>query len=130
MAGKKIIIIDDDEELLEEMKDILTDSSYEVHTYAEVGDSLNAIRCNHADLIILDVKLNNTNGITVAAQLKYYPETRNTPIIIISGYYKEDDLQRMKRNSGITDYLVKPVDPQELIHMVNHVTANGHGQPG
>ena len=90
---KNILIIDDDREFSMELEDILKDEGYTVKTSLDGKNGLNLIENGNYDVILLDYKMNEMNGIDVLKKLK--EQNLNKKIIMISGtinieYFLED----------------------------------------
>jgi excisionase family DNA binding protein len=111
---KKILIVDDDEEIVELIVDILArDGRFEVKTASsgyEAGISTQRFR---PDLILLDYMLPDVNGNIVCRTIKENPEFANIKIIIVSGVVKQDEIEQLLK-SGAQDFVKKPFDTAEL----------------
>ena len=114
---KLIYIADDDSNIRELEKAFLQRSGFEAQTF-ENGDALyEAFKNEQADLVILDIMMPGTDGLTLCAKLR---EESSVPIIIVSA--KGSDIERV---TGITigcdDYLAKPFSPIELVVRVQAI---------
>lgn len=112
--GKSIYIAEDDADIRSLIELFLNSEGYAVRTF-ETGDALlNAFTSQPPDMVILDIMLPGTDGLTLCAKLR---KSSNVPIIIVSARDSEAD-----RIAGITlgsdDYLTKPFSPMELIARV------------
>lgn len=111
---KKILIVDDDAEIVELMADVLIrDGRFEVNTAAsgyEAGISTEQFR---PDLILLDYMLPDVNGNVVCQTIKNNPEFENIKIIIVSGVVKEEEIEQLLK-SGAEDFIKKPFNIVEL----------------
>ncbi len=113
----KIYIADDEKSIRDIISGFLRNSGYEVVSF-ENGDLLRDefIR-NPADMVILDVMMTGTDGVTICSQIR---ENNNVPIIIVSA--KDSELDRITGiTMGADDYLVKPFAPMELVARVNSI---------
>jgi len=102
-----IMIIDDDPEILEELREYLS-SDYEVET---LFDSANAfeVACELSpDLIILDLKMFPKSGFQLAYEFKNSVKTKFIPIIAITGFFTEKEHELMVKLSGVKRFLLKP----------------------
>jgi len=119
---KKVLIVDDDEEMCMVLKDIL---SYHHYNVKLAHDGLQAFQKTHEekfDLILLDVCMPVFSGFWFCDAFKNKPETQNIPIIMMSGMSKEDNADRAL-DLGATAYLKKPVNAERLLEVLEKVLA-------
>ncbi len=117
MAKKRkiVLIIDDDEKSVNEIKTFLEDKGYSVF-YAGDGElALQIIQEQVPDLILLDIIMPRIDGFTVAKQIRYNALSKNVPIVVFSA---KDGMKELFAIEGITDYIVKPVNLAELLECV------------
>jgi len=111
---KKVLIVDDDAEIVELMVDILTrDGRFEIKTAGsgyEAGINTEQFR---PDVILLDYMLPDINGDIVCKTIRKNPEFEDIKIIIVSGVVKQDEIDRLL-NSGAEDFIKKPFNIVEL----------------
>ena len=117
--GKKILVVDDEPDLLKVTLLRLKKTGYEVFGGADGREALDLARQIIPDLIILDVYLPVINGDDVAKILKKDDELKHIPIILISATTRT--LDGRARESGADGYLTKPFEPEELIGMVKKI---------
>ena len=111
---KKVLIVDDDAEIVELIGDILTrDGHYEIRTASSGYEAGMVTQQFHPDLILLDYMLPDVNGNVVCQTIRNNPEFENTRIIIVSGVIKQEEIDQLLR-SGAEDYLKKPFTISEL----------------
>lgn len=118
MQKKKIMIVDDDREFLEELTEILTLNGYDTMAFSDSTLAMKKFYDIKPDLILLDLKMNKKSGFQIADELKHSPETAHVPIIAITGYYTEKEHASLMNIYGIKSCLIKPFDPQELIRKI------------
>jgi len=126
MSSKpKILIIDDDRDMVEALKIILEGESYIVRVAFNGEQGLDAVKKEKPDLIILDLLLPGKDGITVCRRLKTYPEYRDIPIIVVTALAKkvEDKILPEEEYGSlrVEGYLDKPVNPKNLINKVRQL---------
>ncbi|MEN8263513.1 MAG: sigma-54 dependent transcriptional regulator [Nitrospirota bacterium] len=111
----KILVVDDDNNLLEVIKLRLESANYDVVTELKEEDALNAVREHSFDLCIIDLQLAERNGISVMEDVhKIIP---NIPVIILTAFGSiESAVEAMQR--GAYSYLTKPFDPRELLFQI------------
>ncbi|MGA1979907.1 MAG: response regulator [Sedimentisphaerales bacterium] len=111
---KKVLIVDDDAEIIELIVDVLArDGRFETKTASsgyEAGISTQRFR---PDLILLDYMLPDINGNVVCQTIRKNPEFESIKIIIVSGVVKRDEIDQLLK-SGAEDFLKKPFDIAEL----------------
>lgn len=118
MLSKKarIIIIEDDEDILDSLKEILNSNGYEVDTASNGEEGIKKCRSNLFDIALLDIKLPGIDGTEVLGILhKEFPEMVK---IMITGYPSlENAVASLKR--GADAYLMKPVNPSSLLKIID-----------
>ena len=114
---QQIMIVDDDYELLEELKDYLS-FNYEVKTLFDSSHAFE-IACElKPDLIIIDMKMSPKTGFQLANELRKSPETKLIPIIAITGVYVEKEHELMMRLLGVDRIIIKPFDPDRFLEEI------------
>ena len=112
---KKILIAEDDKDILFILDMILKDAGFKVESLAE-GNSIVGRKSDWPDLFILDKHMPTIDGIALCKHLKLQEETKDIPIIMISSYHK---LKRKAKEAGVDDFLEKPFDIQDLLSTIN-----------
>ena len=121
-SGKrKVLIVDDDAEIVELIVEVLErDGRFEVKTASsgyEAGMSTQRFR---PELILLDYMLPDVNGNVVCQTIRRNPEFENIKIIIVSGVVKEDEIAQLLK-SGAEDFIRKPFNITELTDKITSV---------
>lgn len=122
---QKILILDDDRDFLEGIRNILEDAGY---AYIATDDSRTVqqkVRTYRPSVVILDVFLNEFRGENIAKQLKNSPDTSAIPIILVSG---SDRIRDFFEQSGAETFLQKPFSGRELITTISDLV-NTSGPP-
>lgn len=107
LAGKKILVVDDDDEIVGMLRQSLLDEGCKVVTAQNGTQAASLIRSEKFDGMLLDIKLPGMSGLQVAAVSKSSDKNAKMPIIIISGALDADVIAKAK-NLGIVDLVVKP----------------------
>jgi two-component system alkaline phosphatase synthesis response regulator PhoP len=102
----------------------LTKEGYEVLSARTGAEALERAREKHPDLILLDVMIPQMNGWEVCRCLKREPETRDIPVIMVTGRAEEGD-KVFGFELGADDYVTKPFSPRELIARIRAVVRRG-----
>lgn len=109
----KVLVADDDKNVINIIRDSLDPDLYEVHEAANGKEALGMVFAESPDIIVLDIMMPGMDGYSVCQELKEHDSTKKIPIIILSAKTSiEDKLKAMEL--GIDDYIVKPFDPREL----------------
>jgi len=117
--GKKILVIDDESDVLKVLLLRLKKTGYEAFGGVDGREALDLTRQIRPDLIILDVYLPDMNGDDVAKIMKEDKELRHIPIILISA--TSEALAERAEECGAAGYLTKPFEPEELIGKVKNI---------
>jgi len=114
-SGKiKVLIVDDDDEIVELMVDILErDGRFETRTASSGYEAGIATEQFRPELILLDYMLPDVNGNVVCQTIKRNPAFEDIKIIIVSGVVKRDDIEQLLK-SGAEDFIQKPFDAKVL----------------
>jgi two-component system alkaline phosphatase synthesis response regulator PhoP len=120
MAKEKILVVDDEEDILELLKYNLSREGYKVSCAASGEETLSAVRSGVPDLIVLDLMLPGIDGLDVAKQLKNDPKTRDVPIVMLTAKGEEADIVT-GLELGADDYVTKPFSPRILAARVKAV---------
>ncbi len=117
-ATKKILIADDEPDILEIIQYNLQQEGYEVITAKNGDEAIDIAKKTAPDLIILDIMMPGKNGIEVCNILRTMPGFRDTLIIFLSAM--SDETTEIKGlETGADDYLTKPISPKVLLSKVN-----------
>ena len=112
--AKKILVVDDDPDILDALRFMLEDSGYEVKTTekGEYAENLHDTNGGLPDVIILDVLLSGKDGRLICQKLKSQEETKRIPIIMISAH---PNAKQSVSAVGADDFMAKPFDMDELL---------------
>ena len=117
---EKILVVEDEEDILELIRYNLHKASYRV-VEAETGeDALEQVRAERPDLVLLDLMLPGIDGLEVCKSLKNNPRTRHLPIVMLTARGEESDIV-IGLELGADDYITKPFSPKVLIARVKAV---------
>jgi len=120
MKKQKILIVDDDPDILDILKLTLSEEDYDIIEAQDGESALRLIKTKTPDLVILDYKMPPPDGIEICRQIKRDLLLRHLPIIMVTG--KGDIADKVEGlDSGADDYIVKPFEPKELLARVRMV---------
>jgi two-component system cell cycle response regulator len=130
-VGAKILIADDNPQILELLEAYLEPLQVVVRTAADGEATLAAVDREPPDLILLDIMMPKRSGFEVCRILKEDPRYRDIPIIMVTALNEVGDMERA-RESGGDDFLCKPVNKLELLARVQSLLMVRHQkqQPG
>ncbi len=127
--SKRILVIEDDPASLRLMQYILEHKGYEVLTAVNGLDGLKKARSEEPDLVIMDVMLPGMDGFDICYHLRAEAQTVTLPILMLSAKAREVDRDTGLK-AGAYYYIIKPVDPAEIISKVEALLAQGeHNLP-
>ena len=106
MEHRKVLVADDEPDILEILKYNLTNEGYDVVTAKDGDEALEKIRRFQPDLIVLDVMMPKVSGFDVLDILANTPETANLKVVMLTALSQEADGKRAQE-LGVDDYLVK-----------------------
>ncbi|HPB31721.1 MAG TPA: response regulator [Candidatus Sumerlaeota bacterium] len=114
---KTILAIDDENDVLLIIKTALSGEGYNIVTASNGFDGLAMAQDIHPDLILLDLRMPEMDGMEVLQQLRDTEKTREIPVIILTGISEKTKI-RQALDRGITYYIVKPFECQDLISKI------------
>jgi two-component system, OmpR family, alkaline phosphatase synthesis response regulator PhoP len=120
MSRERILVVDDEEDLLELVNYNLSREGFRVECVASGEAALAAARKNLPDLIVLDLLLPNVDGLEICRRLKSDDKTRHIPIIMLTAKSEESDMVA-GLELGADDYMTKPFSPRELLARVKAI---------
>src|SRR5215510_2257776 len=124
----KVLIIEDELTLANNLADKLRGEGYGVITSADGEDGLDKVRAEHPDLIVLDIMLPKLDGLSLCRMVRRDPNTAHIPIIMLTARGTEVD-KIVGLESGADDYVVKPVALGEFLARVRAVMRRAPGRP-
>ncbi len=125
--GTKILVIDDDPDLVDALKIILKTGSYRVVSAFDGKEGLKKVRQENPHLIILDLLLPKENGVILCRQLKGDPRYADIPILVLTALSEKVDTKLFPEHKisslPADDYVDKPIQPQDLLDRVKKLLA-------
>ena len=125
-ARTRIIVADDDPDILDLVVFKLTQAGYEVAGVKDGVAALAAIEADPPSLAILDVMMPGLSGVDVLRKVRANPATKELDVILLTARSRDSDVDAGFA-TGASDYVVKPFSPRELLHRVNALLARGAG---
>jgi DNA-binding response OmpR family regulator len=123
-VAKRILVVDDDENILNLEKTILEQKGFSVTTAAGGGDALKVLSQETFDLILLDVMMPEVDGFTVCRKIKDDPRLKDVPVIFLTAKGGGEALAE-GFESGAVMYINKPFTANKLLTIVNTMLESG-----
>ncbi len=125
--GKKILVVDDDPDLVDATSIILKSKNYEVSVAYDGVEGMEKARNEKPDLIVLDVMMPQKDGYTLCKELKADPDLRRIPVLLLTAVVEHIPTTRFTQQMGMEteadDFIDKPVEPQVLVERVEALLA-------
>jgi PAS domain S-box-containing protein len=120
-TGFRVMIVDDNENNLYSLKTLIEKYMDVEVIQASSGQSALdiALKDPRIDLIVLDIQMPEMDGFQTASMLKVRRKTRDIPIIFLTAAYKTNEFQKKGYEVGAADYLLKPIDDNQLINKIS-----------
>ncbi|MEJ6981799.1 response regulator [Pedobacter sp. P351] len=116
--GSKVLVMDDDDLILEVLKEALSYENFQVETGGECLNILKTVNDYNPDVILIDYLIGKVNGGELCHQLKSNPSTRHIPVIIMSAYPR---VFESLGNYGCNSFIPKPFSLDQLVETINRV---------
>lgn len=123
----RILLVDDDHQLLEVAAALLTHVQHEVLCCENAVDALELARRELFDVVITDANMHPHSGFDLVRSLKLIPDYDLVPVAMLTGRRERRDVERAL-SVGVQDYFVKPLDPDHFIKKVAELVARGESQ--
>ena len=114
MTPHRILIADDDPHFRDLVEHLLRDAGFDVRAVRDGTSALAFITNQRVDLLLLDGAMPDIDGFEVLRKLRANPRTRALPVVMLTALRRASDLKEAV-NAGVTDYVMKPVSPRDLV---------------
>ncbi|HTY44871.1 MAG TPA: response regulator [Patescibacteria group bacterium] len=121
MAKKKILIIDDEPNIIKMVEVRLKANNYDVVAASDGAEGLEKAKAEHPDLIILDVMMPGVDGFQFFKTIRKDPAQANTPILMLTARGAMKDTFEML---GAEEFITKPFESEDLLLKINHMFKN------
>jgi PAS domain S-box-containing protein len=127
LQGLKVLVVDDEEDTRELIREVLRDCGSEVITARSVAEALAALETHRPDILISDLGMPDEDGYSLISKIRALPPERGgkTPAAALTAYARTEDRMRILR-AGFQFHLPKPVDSAELVTVVASLAGRGH----
>lgn len=130
----KVLVVDDEEDIVEYLKTVLEDNGFKVEGALRADEALAKIAGWGPDLVLLDILMPRHSGLSLYEELRRDPATSRLPILIVSGYAKPEEFQKIESGllgeAGVPapdGYLEKPISVPVLLDAILRI---GRRKPG
>ena len=135
-AGRKILIIDDEPDIVMYLKLLLENQGYSVVTASDGQEGLECARREHPDLVCLDIMMPRMTGVALYQEIQTDPDLKEIPCVIISAYesaytFKGQAFRRLVQDRSIPEplrFFEKPIDVPVFLDFVDTILKNDRMQ--
>lgn len=124
--SRRILVVDDERDILDLARIILKSGGYDVATAASGEEALKIISMKKPDLVLLDVVLPGVSGLEVCRRLKRYPGTPPIKVVLFTALGTEVDMMLEKKDKA-DGYISKPFTSKTLLNMVGRLLNDPRG---
>jgi CheY-like chemotaxis protein len=116
----RILVVDDDRDTADSLAVLLSMSGHPAQPAYDAASALNVARQSYPYLVFLDLAMPGVSGFRLAEQLRGVPGMEDSVLVCITGY-AGPNYQEAARQVGFTHFLLKPIDPQEVVRLVDDI---------
>jgi two-component system cell cycle response regulator DivK len=114
---KRILVVEDQEDLRGVLRDLFTSSGYTVIEAADGATGVASAKSDRPDIILMDIQMPVIDGYEAARQIKADPSLTSIPIVAVSSFAMKGDEEKA-RAAGCDEYVTKPYSPIQLLRLV------------
>ena len=118
-AGKRILIVEDNELNMKLFEDLLQAHGYSIYSTKDGLDALRLAREHMPDLVLMDTQLPESSGLEVTRMMKADPALRHIPVVAVTAFAMKGDEEKI-REGGCEGYIAKPISVARFIETVEH----------
>jgi CheY-like chemotaxis protein len=124
VAGKTVLLVEDDPASIDIFTTILRHGGYQVLSAMNAAEGVEMAVAHQPDIVVVDIGLPDAPGFDVLSELTDHPSTQDIPLIVCTVHVFEHDVIRA-RHAGGDVFLKKPISPQDLLATVNRLISSG-----
>jgi two-component system alkaline phosphatase synthesis response regulator PhoP len=129
MSSKRILVVDDDPDIVRLMRTYLEEAGYEVFVAYDGETALHALRREKPDVLVLDLMLPERDGWEITRLIRADAHLAATPIIMLTARVEDTD-KIVGLEMGADDYVTKPFNPREVVARVRALLRRSHLESG
>ncbi len=114
---KQVLLIEDERNIIEAIRFILTRDGWSVHTHSNGHDAMDVVRARAPDLVILDVMLPGKSGFDILRDIRADADLAATPVLMLTARGQTKD-REMAERAGASRYMTKPFSNSEMLEAV------------
>jgi len=118
MPKYKVLIVDDEPDIVETLSFMLQARNFDVVTASDGFEALSKVKSERPDLVLLDIMMPGMDGYDVCVKLKTDKETKNIPVVMLTARGENEAVIRAHK-AGANDYIVKPFSLPTLVSKLN-----------
>lgn len=120
--GRHVLLVEDEPNIIEAIKFLLTRGGWTVDTHIEGTDAVEVIQAAKPDLVILDLMLPGKSGLEVLRELREIPELAGLPVLMLTARGQSRD-REMAEKAGVSRFMTKPFSNAEVLTAVRDLLA-------
>ncbi|WP_419739029.1 response regulator transcription factor [Ruegeria sp.] len=120
--SRKVLLIEDEPNIAEAIRFLLTREGWQVETHGDGADALQVIRGAQPDLVILDVMLPGKSGMDILRDLRALDDMQDLPVLMLTARGQSRD-REMAENAGVSRFMTKPFSNAEVLTAVRDLHA-------
>jgi two-component system phosphate regulon response regulator PhoB len=121
MDKPKVVIVDDDEDMLEELRETMDMNGYDVETVREAAVAVQVIERSRPDVVLLDLRMQRKGGVEIADELSRNPDTSGIPVVVMTAVCSTEELERLNGLGVVAGIVTKPFAISEIVTKVEEV---------
>ena len=118
MAGKLILVVDDERDIAEIVSELLQGEGYRTTVAHDGQEALTAMRQHHPDAVVLDLKMPVLDGIGVLRHMRADTALQATPVVVLTATRVIDELREEFQQLHVHTWISKPFEPAEMLRSV------------
>jgi CheY-like chemotaxis protein len=122
-----VLMVDDDKDILELGRVVLGAAHHHVWTATSVIDALELLKTRAFDVVVTDANMRPYSGYDFLKTVRAEPAWKDIPVAMLTGRRDKKDIERAVEG-GVSDYIIKPIDPALLQRKINELAARGSGR--
>ena len=123
----KILVVDDEPDMVEMLKVMLENASYEVVSAYDGQEGIATAKQEKPDVVVLDLMMPEMNGFDACKEMKNDPDLKDIPVLVLTAISQKLSATKYARDQGLgllsDDYIDKPVDPNVLLSRIETLMA-------